>query len=158
MTGTPSARPTAITATTTATRNGYNGYYAPRRPKIRLRSQPRDESRYYSRSAARTPVHRSGGWFGSQGGVWTLLLIVGRHAANLTATVFLARLLTPTDYGLAGMVFAVTAFFQVLSDMGLSWATIRTHELTRRQVDNLFWLNVVTGAFFGRHAPPAAPS
>ena len=95
----------------------------------------------------RPSTDRVGG-LARRGAFWTLLLIVGRHAANLTATVFLARLLTPTDYGLAGMVFAVTAFFQVLSDMGLSWATIRTHELTRRQVDNLFWLNVVTGAFF----------
>ena len=58
------------------------------------------------------------------------------------ATIVLARLLTPSDYGLIGMVAIVINFVGMFPFMGLSTATMRWSELNHRQVSTLFWINV----------------
>ena len=62
-----------------------------------------------------------------------------------TATVILARLLTPADFGLVAMVATLTALAQAFADLGLSEATIQRKEITRDQVTALFWVNVAIG-------------
>lgn len=79
------------------------------------------------------------------GAIWSVLQIVGRNVLSIGVTAVLARLLTPDDYGLMGMVATLTALLLVFSDMGLSWATIQQKELTAAQVSNLFWINAATG-------------
>ena len=61
----------------------------------------------------------------------------------MIGTVVLARILTPEDYGLIGMVAVVTGFIAVFKDLGLSAATIQRSEVNNEQVSTLFWLNVV---------------
>ena len=93
----------------------------------------------------RPPTDQVGG-LARRGALWTFGLIVGRYLVSMGATAVLARMLSPTDYGLMGMVMTLTAFFYACSDMGLSWATVQKRDLTRGQVDNLFWINTVAGA------------
>jgi O-antigen/teichoic acid export membrane protein len=62
-----------------------------------------------------------------------------------SATVILARLLTPADFGLVAMVATVTGLAQAFADLGLSEATIQRKEITRDQVTALFWVNVAFG-------------
>lgn len=80
-----------------------------------------------------------------KGAVWSVIQIVARNVVSIGSTAVLARLLSPDDYGLMGMVATLTALLLVFSDMGLSWATIQRRELTQAQVSNLFWINVVAG-------------
>lgn len=80
-----------------------------------------------------------------KGAVWSVVQIVVRNVVSIGSTAVLARLLSPDDYGLMGMVATLTALLLVFSDMGLSWATIQRRELTRAQVSNLFWINVGAG-------------
>lgn len=61
---------------------------------------------------------------------------------SMAATVVLARLLTPADYGLIGMVAVVTGFVSLFKDMGLSQATVQREEINAAQVSTLFWVNV----------------
>jgi PST family polysaccharide transporter len=61
------------------------------------------------------------------------------------STVVLARLLTPADFGLVAMVTAITGLGQAFADFGLSEATIQRQEISRKQVSNLFWINVAIG-------------
>ncbi|HVB58315.1 MAG TPA: lipopolysaccharide biosynthesis protein [Candidatus Acidoferrales bacterium] len=61
------------------------------------------------------------------------------------ATVVLARLLTPGDFGLVAMVTAVTGLGSAFADLGLSEATIQREEITHDQVNALFWINVAIG-------------
>jgi O-antigen/teichoic acid export membrane protein len=61
------------------------------------------------------------------------------------ATVALARLLTPADFGLVAMVSTVTGLGQAFADMGLSEATIQRKEISQDQVSALFWINVAIG-------------
>ena len=90
----------------------------------------------------------------------TLLLFVAgaRYMLAVLGTACLSRLLEPSDYGLVGMVATVTAFLQLFSDLGLSWATIQRNVLTKGQVDNLFWINVAAGAALWGCAGLAAPA
>lgn len=62
------------------------------------------------------------------------------------ATVALARLLTPADFGLVAMVSTVTGLAQGFADLGLSEATIQRKEISHDQVSTLFWLNAAIGA------------
>ena len=80
-----------------------------------------------------------------KGAVWSAVQILGRNGISLVSTAVLARLVSPEDYGLIGMVGTLTALLQVFSDMGLSWATVQRRNLTQAQVTNLFWLNTLAG-------------
>lgn len=78
---------------------------------------------------------------------WTALQIIARNLLSLGTTSVLARLLSPSDFGLVGMVATLTALLMVFSDMGLSWATIQRKQLNKIQVSNLFWINFGVGVF-----------
>jgi hypothetical protein len=58
------------------------------------------------------------------------------------STVILARLLSPEDYGLVGMVTAATGFLRVFKDAGLSTATVQRESVTRELVSTVFWINI----------------
>jgi len=79
------------------------------------------------------------------GAGWSLASLVGRQLILLAATAVLARVLSVADYGLFGMVVAITALMQAFADLGLSWATIQRKEITRAQIDSLFLINAVFG-------------
>ncbi len=61
------------------------------------------------------------------------------------ATIVLARLLTPAEFGLVAMVTAVTGLASAFGDLGLSEATIQRKEITHDQVSVLFWINAAIG-------------
>ncbi|HKE56203.1 MAG TPA: lipopolysaccharide biosynthesis protein [Pyrinomonadaceae bacterium] len=65
-----------------------------------------------------------------------------KFIVTLIATAVMARLLTPEDYGLIGMVAVVTSFASLFKDLGLSHATVQITRLTHGQVSTLFWINV----------------
>lgn len=81
-----------------------------------------------------------------RGALWSVLQVAMRNLLSIGSTAVLARLLSPDDYGLMGMVGTLTVFLLVFSDMGLSWATVQRKALTQAQVSNLFWINGVAGA------------
>ncbi|MDQ1485926.1 MAG: hypothetical protein QOJ62_1619 [Actinomycetota bacterium] len=64
------------------------------------------------------------------------------------STIIIARLLSPHDYGVVGMVVALTGFADQLRDLGLSDASVQWDRLTRAQLDALFWLNTALGVAF----------
>lgn len=59
----------------------------------------------------------------------------------------LARLLQPSDFGLIAMVTVFTGLALQFMEGGLSMATIQRDQITHAQVSNLFWVNVILGAF-----------
>ena len=75
-----------------------------------------------------------------------------------TATIMaLARLLSPEDFGLQGMVVALTAFLGLFRDAGLGSATVQKHEITYEQTSTLFWINVAVGAILAALCAALAP-
>ncbi|MGI9592308.1 MAG: lipopolysaccharide biosynthesis protein, partial [Myxococcota bacterium] len=77
-----------------------------------------------------------------RGGAHTGPATAVRHALDLISVVFLARLLTPADFGLIAMATAVLGFLATFRDAGLSTATVQREDLREEQVSLLFWLNV----------------
>jgi PST family polysaccharide transporter len=57
----------------------------------------------------------------------------------------MARLLDPKDFGLVGMVTAVTGVFSVFRDFGLSAAAVQRTTVTDEQASTLFWVNMLIG-------------
>jgi O-antigen/teichoic acid export membrane protein len=57
----------------------------------------------------------------------------------------LARLLSPSDFGLMGMIMVVIGFAQLFADMGISNAIIYRQDATRNQLSSLYWLNILAG-------------
>jgi O-antigen/teichoic acid export membrane protein len=77
---------------------------------------------------------------------------------RLISTFLLARLLSPTDFGLVAMVVSLTAIAEQFSELGLSTATVQCRELSHQQVTNLFWINVGAGCLFSLAISGLAPA
>ena len=80
-----------------------------------------------------------------RGGVSSLVGETLSFILRIGSTAILARLLMPEQFGLVGMVTAVTGFAQVFKDLGLSDATIQNKDITHEKVSTLFWINTAVG-------------
>ncbi|MEE2677766.1 MAG: lipopolysaccharide biosynthesis protein [Myxococcota bacterium] len=96
----------------------------------------------------------------ARGGSIVLAVQLVQQALRLVLLAVMARLLTPEDYGLLGMVLAFTALLATFQDLGLSAATVQRKHLTEAQLSAVFWLNVALGAamtlLFAASAPAVA--
>jgi PST family polysaccharide transporter len=77
------------------------------------------------------------------GSVITVSSQVIQFVLTLASTMALARLLTPSDFGLVAMVWTIMGFLRIFKDAGLSTATVQREGITHTQVSNLFWVNVM---------------
>jgi PST family polysaccharide transporter len=80
-----------------------------------------------------------------KGGAITMIAQVSKLALQIGSNVFLARLLTPSDFGLVAMVSVVATFIVMFKDMGLSQATVQKADINHEQISTLFWINVAFG-------------
>jgi len=78
----------------------------------------------------------------ARGGVVTIVSQGLKFALSIAATAVLARLLSPHDYGLIGMVAVFTGFVAMFKDLGLSLATVQRARINYEQISTLFWVNV----------------
>jgi PST family polysaccharide transporter len=76
---------------------------------------------------------------------------------RLGSLMILARLLDPKDFGIVGMVTAVTGVFALFKDAGLSLFTIQRSTISNEEVSTLFWLNILVGALLTLLCLAAAP-
>jgi len=83
-----------------------------------------------------------------RGGLLTISSQGTQFVIQSIATVVLARLLTPADFGIVAMVTAVTGLGVAFADLGLSEATIQRKDVSHDQVSTLFWTNVAIGLSF----------
>ncbi len=75
----------------------------------------------------------------------TLAMQCVRFALQFCSLVVLARLLTPSDFGIVAMVTAIVGVADILRDFGLSSAAIQAKTLNNLERSNLFWVNVGIG-------------
>ncbi len=92
-----------------------------------------------------------------RGGVARLLSQVATTGIRLLYLAVLARLLSPNDFGLVAMATVVTGFLERFTHAGLSSATIQKAEISDQQVSQLFWVNVLVGAFLAATCVILAP-
>jgi len=77
-------------------------------------------------------------------------LFVGQGIKLLTQViglVVLSRILEPAEFGYMAVATVIVGFGEIIRDMGLSSAAIRSPELTNDKRDVLFWINTALGVF-----------
>ncbi len=92
-----------------------------------------------------------------RGGVLTVTSQGTQFLIQSVSTVMLARLLTPTDFGLLAMVATITIVGQSFADLGLDQATIQREDVSGDQVSTLFWVNLGIGLSFTLLTAALAP-
>src|SRR3954468_18601415 len=73
-----------------------------------------------------------------RGGAVAVLAQAFKFGVQTGSTVVLARLLSPRDFGLQGMVVTMIGFLSLFRDVGLSAATVQRDVITHEQTSTLF--------------------
>lgn len=81
----------------------------------------------------------------ASGIAWTTIARFLTQASRFVTSVFLARLLTPEDFGLVAMVFIFTSFAGMFMDFGIGEAIVQRRDLSSDHVNSVFWLNLALG-------------
>lgn len=92
-----------------------------------------------------------------RGGVVTVFEKSTDLVLKLGSTAILARLLTPTDFGLVAMVSAITGIMGIVINTGLFTATVQKAEVTHLQVSTLFWVSAAFGLASGLFVAAISP-
>ncbi len=76
---------------------------------------------------------------------WSALERIGSLGIQFIITIIIARILTPGDYGLIGMLSIFTALGAVILDSGFGQALIRKKEVSQVDYCSVFYTNLVLG-------------
>jgi len=82
----------------------------------------------------------------ASGTKWVAFSQASRVTAQLLGMLILARLLSPSDFGVVAMAAVVTGFAGIFRDLGTVAAVIQKPQLSEALLDSVFWLNVGIGA------------
>src|SRR5436309_6722222 len=88
------------------------------------------------------------GWLSARTGARCAVICAVNGLIQIGLVLFLARLLTPEDYGLVAMVLTFTGFAPLIVDLGTRDSVIQRYRITESELAALFWITVSTGLFF----------
>ena len=92
-----------------------------------------------------------------RGGLAKLGAKAADFVLRMGSLIVLARMLDPTDFGLVGMVTAITGVLGLFKEFGLSLATVQRESITEEQLSTLFWINMLVGTVLGLVSAAIAP-
>ena len=78
---------------------------------------------------------------------WSFTDSAMNQAVHFVFGVILARLLSPSEYGIIGMSMVFVALFEKIVDGGLEQALIRKQNCTEADYSTMFYTNIVVGLF-----------
>ncbi|MFH5886165.1 lipopolysaccharide biosynthesis protein [Halalkalibaculum sp. DA3122] len=84
----------------------------------------------------------------SKGVLWVIVERFGQQIIQAIIFIILARLLTPEDFGLIGMIMIFFAVAQSFVDSGMGQALIREKEITDQDRSTVFWFNLLLSIIF----------
>lgn len=76
---------------------------------------------------------------------WNFLNMMVNQLRNFIVSLVLARLLTPSDFGLVSMAMVLNSILDFLVDFGFSSAVVRNKTISIVQTSTIFWLNIILG-------------
>ena len=79
---------------------------------------------------------------------WTFLDQVFSQIIFLIFGIFLARLVSPSSFGLVGMVTIFSNFAVLFIDMGFGAALVQKNDATDEHFSSVFWLNLKQKKWF----------
>jgi len=77
------------------------------------------------------------------GMLWSFIERFGSVMLQFIANIVLARLLTPNDFGLIGMIMVFIAISNTIVDSGFSAALIQKREVTQEDYSTIFFVNII---------------
>ena len=83
----------------------------------------------------------------AQGLFWGFLSSGGMQLLNLIIGIFLARLLSPGEYGIVGMLAIFTLIAGNLQDSGFGVALVNIKDIKHNDYNSVFWFNIGVSLF-----------
>lgn len=83
---------------------------------------------------------------GTKAFIWDFLGKMATHGMGFVVTIFLARLLEPSDFGLIAMILVIIGIATVFTDVGLSSALIQKRRVHASHYTSVFYFNIVIGS------------
>ncbi len=80
------------------------------------------------------------------GFVWVASTKLVAQVLSWVSTIIVARILNPDDYGLVAISGIFIGILVVVTEMGLSQGLINKAEVSKRDMDSIFWLSLLLGA------------
>ena len=80
-----------------------------------------------------------------QASVTILLFTVLRFVVNIAGIAIIARLVPPSEFGIAALALPIAAIVTGLSDLGLGTVVVQRETINHRLVSTLWWLNAGMG-------------
>lgn len=117
-------------------------------------SQPADSDQYFQTEHLKSDLMKRS----TYGGAVTIGAQGLKFLLSTASTIILARLLTPQDFGLVGMVAIIYGFVSMFQYLGLSTATIQWEGLSHEQVSTLFWINLALSSLIALIVIASAPA
>jgi PST family polysaccharide transporter len=93
----------------------------------------------------------------ASGAMVTLAAQAIKFVLQFGSQIALARLLLPVDFGLVAMVAPIIAGAMLLTDLGLSQATVQRPTISQVELSSLFWFNLLIGGILATATAIAAP-
>lgn len=81
------------------------------------------------------------------GAYWTFIDIIVNKGAYFIATIILARILGPKEFGILGMIMLFVAIGNTLIDSGMSTSLLRSNEVTENDYATVFITNILMSLF-----------
>ena len=75
--------------------------------------------------------------------LWDMTGLIAGRGIIFFVSLFLARLLTPNDFGLIAVLMAFIGLSQMLYEMGFTSALIQSKEVSRTQYSTVFYINLI---------------
>jgi O-antigen/teichoic acid export membrane protein len=82
------------------------------------------------------------------GAGWAGLSQIAGHITRTIVAIVVARLLSPSDYGLAAMALVLTSLILIFSDLALGAALVQRKTLTEDDRSTAFWVTLGSGVLF----------
>ena len=83
---------------------------------------------------------------GTKAFIWDFSGKMAMHGMGFVVSIFLARLLEPSDFGLVAMVMVIIGIAGIFSDVGLGAALIQRRRVLPIHYSSVFFFNITVGA------------
>ncbi len=102
---------------------------------------------YEGEGSEDTDALRPEGYSGAvvTGAKWKILTMFVSEGSRVIVALVLARLLTPQDYGVAGMAIVTSSFVVLFSDPALGTALVQRRAITEVDRSTIFWTSATIG-------------
>src|SRR5665647_918318 len=88
---------------------------------------------------------------------WSATSQITRLLMQILISATLARLLTPSDFGLIAMVSVFSSFVAIFSGFGLASAIVQKSDISEEELSSSFWISVGLGALLTTTLAAFAP-